>query len=152
MNLTQLIRAVFYGRDDLGQESQRLVEIKYTDLFTTLLIQFDLVLFDSRVIQEDWVTFLDLDERYDFMKCGLHYRISLVVIFHQLFETTEGHSEHFSKSHGIHSVLLCMEHAWLSRLNIFKLINFAVISTDSLVLDLSLGMLVNDISFWEFLP
>jgi len=117
-----------------------------------LLVQLDLILFDCCVIEENGITFLDLDERDDFMKRGLDDGISLVVIFHKLFKTTEWHTKHFSESHWVNSILLGVEHARFSCFNIFKLIDFRVISTNSLVLDLSLGMLVNDISFWEFLP
>ena len=117
-----------------------------------MLVQLDLVLFNCCVIEENGITFLDLDERNDFMKRGLDDGISLVVIFHKLFKTTERHTKHFSESHWVNSILLGVEHARFSCFNIFKLIDFRVITTNSLVLDLPLGLLIYDVSLRELLP
>ena len=92
---------------------QTVVEIKHAD-FLGLLCQFDLILlFNSSVVQEHGVSFLNLDEADMLVHALLYKRVSLVVLLHQHHKAAEGHTEHFSELSGVDCVLLGGEHAWL---------------------------------------
>lgn len=75
-----------------------------------------------------------------------------MVLLHEHFQTREGNSKHFSELHGIHSVLLSMEHTWFSLLDVFECLDLSVITANALVLDLTLCLFILDISLGVLLP
>ena len=153
MNITKLLTTVLDSSHNFRKISQRFIKVKYANLPATLIVYPDLVLcLDSRLIDEYWVTFLDLDEGDVFMERGLDNWIPFMVLFHEHFQTAERYTKHLSKLHRIYSVLLCMEHTWLGSLDITKLVDLGIISTYTFDLDLSLGLLVLDVLLRELLP
>lgn len=82
----------------------------------------------------------------------LDYWISLVMLFHQHLKRTEGDSKHISELHGIDGMFLCMEHAWLGLFNGSKFVNFCLITTHSMVLDISFHQFILYISLRVLLP
>lgn len=87
-----------------------------------------------------------------FVQGSLHNWVTLVVLLHEHLKTGEGHSKHLCKLHWVDCVLLCVEHTRLLLLNVFQGLDLGIITSDSLILDLTLGLFVLDITLWELLP
>ena len=64
------------------------------------------------------------------------------MLLHQHLQTAEWYTEHLSKLHRINCIFLSVEHTRFCVLNIFQLLDPIIITTHSLVLNLSLGFLV----------
>ena len=75
-----------------------------------------------------------------------------MMLLHQHLKTAEWHSKHVSKLHRVDRILLCVEHSRLSLLNVLQLIDFGLVTTNSHCLDLTLGLLIFNVSFGVRLP
>lgn len=75
-----------------------------------------------------------------------------MMLLHEHLQTGEGYTKHLCELHRINCVFLSVEHARLCLLDVLESFNFSVIATNTLVLDLALGLLVFDIGLGELLP